>query len=589
MVSFIYLLLLPQSLLRFYPVGIDSSINVLPDDTLVEIFDVYRLEDDAWIHGGWYKLAHTCRRWRNIIFSFPSRLEVHLYCTYGSPVADMLSHSPPLPLIIEYYKHESLSTKEEEGVFLALQKHDRVRHIHLCALTITLHRLFAAMNGPFPMLDYLDLFINTDGRESESEELDRPRLPRSFQAPRLLHLGLSRVGDVTEVGLSLLASLSSLVYLSLIGIPASSILPVDQLTSCLSSMPQLEYIRLIFGDHLPSEDITEEPTNPPNVKRISLLNLNGISFRGDSSYLEALAAQIIAPHVMTFHATFLDQPPFTLPHLSGLLTTAAGLRLPIACIKFPCTCIDSDSDDPNVGICMATPEQILGHQPYFPPFKIVFSSWSPHAQVVSAGKICAALSPMFSAVERLHLYFNGTQCQIPHDRHIENARWHDLLRPFRKVKRLQVDAQLRELGRALSPNENGPSMEILPELHTLLRSDGVHFRDAFDGFIAARRDRGQRIVKRQVVPILYMSFSETSDEEEDEEENKVEKDEEKEDNEGETKLQVEDEREEAEGGSADAHAESGIGTAIHDDPGYFTDLGSDSDFDPELKSWSVFC
>jgi hypothetical protein len=494
----------------------------------------------------------------------------------------MLSHSPPLPLIVDYYGERSLPAKDEEGVFLALQEHDRVRYIDLCASTTSFHKLFAAMNGPFPLLDHLGLFIDADRNESEGDELDCPRLPQSFQAPHLRHLGLSRVGDVTEVGLPPPASLSRLVYLALIGIPASSYLPLDQLTSCLSLMPQLDYLGLAFEFYIPSDDIVWEPTDPPNVK-ISLPYLNGISFRGESAYLEALAAQITAPHIMIFHATFLDQPSSTLPHMSGLLNTAAGLRLPIACIKFPRHCID----DPNVGICLATAEQILGRQPYFPPFKIVFLSSSLNAQVVSTGMICAALTPMLTAVERLHLYFDGARCWCPHDRHVENARWHDLLRPFCKVKRLQVDAHLRELGRALSPNENGPSMEILPELHTLLRPDGVHFRDAFDGFMAVRRDRGQRIVKRQVVPILYMSFSETSEEEEDEDESKVGQDEEQKDNKGEVKLEVEDEREEAEGGSSNEHTRSGTGARTRDDPGYFTDLGSDSDFDPELKSWTV--
>ena len=495
----------------------------------------------------------------------------------------MLHHSPPLPLIIEYYGQQSLSTKDAESALLAIQKHDRVRYIRFSAPTTTYHRLFAAMNGPFPLLDHLGLFIDADENESEGWELDCPRFPQSFQAPHLRHLSLSRVGDVTEVGLPPLAFLTGLVYLSLIGIPASSYLPLDQLTSCLSLMPQLDYLGLVFEFYIPSDDIVWEPTDPPNVKRISLPYLNGISFRGESAYLEALAAQITAPHIMIFHATFLDQPSSTLPHMSGLLTTAAGLRLPIACIKFPRHCID----DPNVGICLATAEQILGRQPYFPPFKIIFPSSSLNAQVISTGMICAALTPMLSAVERLHIYFDGARCWCPHDRHVENTRWHDLLRPFCKVKRLQVGAQLRELGRALSPNENGPSMDILPELHTLLRPDGVHFRDAFDGFIAARRDRGQRIVKRQVVPILYMSFSETSEEEEDEDESKVEQDEEQKDNKGEVKLQVEDEREEAEGGSSNVHTASGTGAGTCDDPGYFTDLGSDSDFDPELKSWTV--
>jgi len=365
--------------------------------------------------------------------------------------------------------------------------------------------------------------------ESEGDIPGRPRLPQSFQAPHLRQLDLSRVGDVTEVGLPLLTSLISLVHLALVGIPTSSYLPLDYLASCLSLMPQLEYIGLVFEIYILSDDTASEPIDPPNVKQISLPNLTGVLFQGDSSYLEGLAAQITAPHITTFNGTFHDQPSSTLPHLSGLLTTAAGLRFPIACIKFPGTRVD----DPNVAIRMASSEQILGRQSNFPPFKIVFPSRSLYAQVASTGKICAALTPMLSAVERLHLGFDGTRWWFPHDRRIENARWHDLLRPFCQVEKLQVDATLWDLSLALSPNDNGPSSEILPQLRKILRSDDARFRDAFDGFIAVRRNAGQYIVKRRRVPILYLDSEGSEGKlEEDRDESDGEEDEKQEDNGG---------------------------------------------------------
>ena len=489
----------------------------------------------------------------------------------------MLSHLPPFPLIIDYHGRQPLSEKDEEGALLALQKHDRVRHIHLCASTTALDKLLAAMNGPFLLLDHLGLFTqhsNADKDESEGDKPDRPRLPQSFQAPHLRQLDLSRVGDVTEVGLPLLTSLTSLVHLALVGIPASSYLPLDYLASCLSLMPQLEYIGLVFETYILSDDIAREPIDPPNVKQISLPNLTGIFFQGDSAYLEGLAAQITAPHITTFKATFLNQPSSTLLYLSGLLTSAAGLRFPIACIKFPGTCVD----DPNVAICMASSEGTLGRQSNFPSFKIGFPSQSLYAQVASTGKICATLTPMLSAVERLHLGFDGTRWWFPHDRHIENARWHDLLRPFCKVEKLQVDAALWDLSLALSPNDNGPSMEILPQLRKILRSDGARFRDAFDGFLAARRGAGQHIIKRRRVPMQYLD-SEGSEGKEDDDEgggDSGEEDETHEDNEGEVELGIEDERVEAEEGGSNTDTESDIDPGTDDDPGFFTEIDSDS-------------
>jgi len=109
----------------------------------------------------------------------PTRLDVHPYCTYGSPVADMLSHSPPFPLIIDYDEEKPLSAKDEEGALLALQKHDRVRDISLCASTVTLDKLFAAMNGPFLLLGWLSIhYSDADEDESEGDKLPCLRLPQ---------------------------------------------------------------------------------------------------------------------------------------------------------------------------------------------------------------------------------------------------------------------------------------------------------------------------------------------------------------------------------------------------------------------------
>jgi hypothetical protein len=95
-----------------------ASIHILDDDSLLNVFYIYRPsllgdeeEDDArfmggaegWIRGRWwYRLAHVCQRWRNLILGSASYLRLSLVCTYGTPVADMLAHSPPLPLAIDY-------------------------------------------------------------------------------------------------------------------------------------------------------------------------------------------------------------------------------------------------------------------------------------------------------------------------------------------------------------------------------------------------------------------------------------------------------------------------------------------------------
>ena len=143
------------------------SIHIIDDDSLLDIFSLYRpafLDGDEdsierliggreWIRERWwYKLTHVCQRWRNLILGSASYLGVCLVCTFGTPVADMLAHSPPLPLVIDCYKHDS-TAEDEETINLALEQRDRVRRIRLIIPVLKMQKLIMAMDGEYPILE----------------------------------------------------------------------------------------------------------------------------------------------------------------------------------------------------------------------------------------------------------------------------------------------------------------------------------------------------------------------------------------------------------------------------------------------------
>ena len=117
-----------------------ASIHILDDDSLLNVFYLYRPfllgedEDETgrllggrarWVRGRWwYDLAHVCQRWRNIILGSAFYLDVSLVCINGTHVADMLEHSPPLPLTIDYQHHndDDITAEDEEGAILALEQ-----------------------------------------------------------------------------------------------------------------------------------------------------------------------------------------------------------------------------------------------------------------------------------------------------------------------------------------------------------------------------------------------------------------------------------------------------------------------------------
>jgi len=115
-----------------------------------------------WIRGRWwYKLTHVCQRWRNLILGSTSYLDLCLVCAQGTPVADMLAHSPPLPLIVDHvYGDVSISEEDEEGILLALKQYcDRVRCVRLQMAIPNLQKLVVAIDEEFPILEHLILML----------------------------------------------------------------------------------------------------------------------------------------------------------------------------------------------------------------------------------------------------------------------------------------------------------------------------------------------------------------------------------------------------------------------------------------------
>ena len=178
-----------------------ASIHVLDDDSLLNVFYFYRPfllgEDDddygrliggeaGWDRGRWwYTLAHVCQRWRNIVLGSPTYLGVSLVCTNGTPVADMLEHSPPLPLVIDYLEEYSdITAEDEEGAMLALKQYDRVRRDRLLIPVTTQQELIAAMDDEYPTLEHLIIIQVIE--DSSAIFI----FPEALQAPHLRHLTL---------------------------------------------------------------------------------------------------------------------------------------------------------------------------------------------------------------------------------------------------------------------------------------------------------------------------------------------------------------------------------------------------------------
>ena len=133
----------------------------------------------------WYKLAQVCRRWRYLILGSARHLDLSLVCSPGTPVTEMLEHSPPFPLTVDHdHRIYPFDAEDVEGIMLALRHHDRVRRICLLMSFSNLQEVIASLENEFPMLEWL--YIRPPAKENTNLIL-----PKSFRAPHLRHLKLS--------------------------------------------------------------------------------------------------------------------------------------------------------------------------------------------------------------------------------------------------------------------------------------------------------------------------------------------------------------------------------------------------------------
>ena len=218
-----------------------------------------------------------------------SYLGVSLVCTNGTPVAEMLAHSPPLPLVIDYRLDEddNITVEDEEGAVLALNQYDRVRRVRFLMPVTSLQKLIVAMDGEYLIREYL-IITNLDKEEILT-------FPETLQAPRLSHLAL--FGLTFPIGFRLLTTAVGLVTLHLFLIHPSTYIHPNTLLQWPSSMPQLETLFFGFFFPIPNRDLERQLARTPIMTVVALPNLRRFVLRGVGSYLDAIVHRITAPRL----------------------------------------------------------------------------------------------------------------------------------------------------------------------------------------------------------------------------------------------------------------------------------------------------
>ena len=437
-----------------------TSIDALPDDVLLEVFNSYGYDNDdpygekrAMV---WQTLVHVCRRWRCIVFGSPRHLNLQLVCTTRTPAREMLDVWPALPLIVVFIG----VTRRMDDIIAALECTDRVCQITLDIVrSLEFKTLLAAMQQPFPELTHLTL---------RSQEAVVPDSFLGGSAPRLESLTL--IG-VPFPGLpKLLLSATHLVNLYLYHIPHSGYISPDRMDAVLSTLTSLEDLLLSF------ESFPIPLRRPPPNTRSVLPVLASFSFIGVSEYLDDFVACIDAPQLNKLLITFFDDIVFDTPQLVRFIShtpMSKALEKAFITLQDRAAKVDFSSQTSRDGM-----------------FYVKILCGGLDWQVPSLERVCTSCLPPLYMLEDLYVHEDSHSPPYWKDS-VENRQWLELFRSFVAVKNLYLSAYYASrIAPALQELIEGRTTDVLPALQNIflkgLGSSGS-VQESIEQLVAARQ------------------------------------------------------------------------------------------------------
>ena len=393
------------------------TIDVLPDDVLLDIFDFCLNRHQAFsLPVMWPELVKVCQRWRNVVFQSPRRLCLQILCTSEKPVREKLDIWPALPLFISI--NQSFLDSHMKDVIAAFKHRDRIYTISIACLS-SLKSLLHLMLEPFPALKSLDF-------EVWGNAPDDPDVLDSFlggSAPHLQHLDLTNMPFPALP--TLLLSVTDLVTLTLRDVPPSVYISPEVMITCLSAWTRLERFMLLFRS--PRSHPDQESRLSSSKTCAALPVLTSLDFTGRNEYFEELVARIdVTPLLDRLNIGFFDQPTYHTPCLGQFISRAPKFQVlteaSVAIIGL------------SIHVTVPPPPQ-AGQHPQafgFPVITLNILDQERDWQPSTLTRLCTESLPLFHTVE----YF----CMIysPCSRNIKNTEWLELLRLFATVKNLYL-------------------------------------------------------------------------------------------------------------------------------------------------------
>ena len=436
---------------------------MLPDDVLLEVFDLCRGDYEYFSLKMWKPLVHVCQRWRQIVFGSPRRLHLVLDGDAKTLARSLATWQPTLPIAMRYTANQE---EGEENVIAALGHRHRVLRIVIKKLTgHVLERFTVVMQEPFPVLTHLRL-----------QSIDETRLiiPNEFlggSAPQLRVFFLEGIAFPTLP--RLVASATHLTNPRLEKIPDAGYIPPEAMASCLSMLLKLEDLVIGFQ----SRQSPRSQVTPASTTRLP--SLTRFEFRGENEYLKNLIAGIRAPNLDILRIWFFADVTFVNPQLHNFIDVAEKLR------QFKRAHISLEPW--SVGITFGRPTSLdLGTRCDRLDQRI---SWM--------AQLCGALLHLLCHVEDLEISGDADSPSELQGAMEAESPWLELFRTFTAVRHLYVTRKLGPLvAHALQDLNGERASEVLPTLHNLFLGGLEQYRyveDVIEPFNNARRHSNRSV------------------------------------------------------------------------------------------------
>ena len=444
-------------------------IDMLPDNTLLEIFHFYKDADLRILFNltwRWKTLTQVCRRWRHVVFGSPRRLDLRLFCRSTMRTRRLLDIWPLFPIIIyETFHSQVVDETGVENLITALECHDRASEIHLFDIRRpVLERLLTVVHEPFPVLTK---FLLTSTDESVTV------LPETFLggfAPRLRSLELTGIPFPSFP--KFILGFTHIVVLRLEAIPSSGYISPKVMATTLAALPNLKF--LSFGFRSPPSRLLQ--ISPPPLARAALPSLSCLYFSGVSEYFEGFIARIDIPRLSSIRIAFFMDLIFDIPRLHNFIDRTEGLQ--------PFNKAAINLSGRMIEVVLEPPTR----------FELEIRCERPDWQLSSMTQIFSQQLPLLSLVGQLEISESLSSWGVwewKDDPDMDSSQWLELFRLFVAAQSLHISKKLvLPIARALEDLTGQMATEVLPALRTLslegLEPSGpVH--EAIKSFAIARQ------------------------------------------------------------------------------------------------------